>query len=158
MQAKKGEQSIEKSGRWLTRTSPLKRSRVAIAGRLSLLARWATATYFAAMLANRRGVGRAAWITSLIAAFAAARFQPKTNTPRLNRARGNVVRVSPLKRKEDVYDLTVACEHVFYANGVLVSNCIDALRYALEGARRAAQVKKPAVFTPIPNANHWNKR
>lgn len=31
----------------------------------------------------------------------------------------------------DVYDLTVEDEHEFYANGVLVHNCLDALRYLL---------------------------
>ena len=32
-----------------------------------------------------------------------------------------------------VYDLTVEDEHEFFANGVLVHNCIDALRYSLDG-------------------------
>jgi hypothetical protein len=31
----------------------------------------------------------------------------------------------------DVYDLTVEEDHEFYANGVVVSNCMDAMRYAL---------------------------
>ena len=36
-----------------------------------------------------------------------------------------------LKEKADkVYDLTVEDSHEFFANGVLVHNCIDALRYA----------------------------
>lgn len=35
------------------------------------------------------------------------------------------------------------------------NHVIDALRYALEGARRAAQVKKQQVFTPIANVTHW---
>ncbi len=32
-----------------------------------------------------------------------------------------------------VYDLTVEEDHEFFANGVLVSNCIDAIRYGLDG-------------------------
>ena len=32
-----------------------------------------------------------------------------------------------------VYDLTVEDAHEFFANGVLVHNCIDATRYALDG-------------------------
>ena len=32
-----------------------------------------------------------------------------------------------------VYDLSVEGQHEFFANGVLVHNCIDALRYALDG-------------------------
>jgi len=31
----------------------------------------------------------------------------------------------------DVYDLTVQGEHEFYANGILVHNSLDALRYIL---------------------------
>jgi hypothetical protein len=49
------------------------------------------------------------------------------------------------QRCERVYDLTVEGHHEFFAGGVLVSNCIDALRYAAEGARK----HKPApVYTP----------
>ena len=32
-----------------------------------------------------------------------------------------------------VYDLTIDGQHEFFANGVLVHNCIDGLRYALDG-------------------------
>lgn len=32
-----------------------------------------------------------------------------------------------------VYDLSVEGQHEFFANGILVHNCIDALRYALDG-------------------------
>lgn len=32
-----------------------------------------------------------------------------------------------------VYDLTVEGQHEFFANGILVHNCIDSLRYALDG-------------------------
>lgn len=32
---------------------------------------------------------------------------------------------------EDVYDLTVEEAHEFFANGILVHNCADSLRYAL---------------------------
>jgi len=33
---------------------------------------------------------------------------------------------------EEVYDLTVEDQHEFFANGILVHNCIDACRYACE--------------------------
>lgn len=33
----------------------------------------------------------------------------------------------------DVYDLTVSDAHEFFANGILVHNCIDSIRYALDG-------------------------
>lgn len=35
--------------------------------------------------------------------------------------------------EKTVYDLTVEDAHEFFANGVLVHNCIDALRYSLDG-------------------------
>ena len=44
-----------------------------------------------------------------------------------------VLRVTPLPYGAEVYDLTVNGEHEFFANGILVHNCIDALRYALDG-------------------------
>lgn len=45
----------------------------------------------------------------------------------------SVRRVFQTDRVEDVYDLTVADAHDFYANGILVLNCMDALRYSMAG-------------------------
>jgi PBSX family phage terminase large subunit len=43
------------------------------------------------------------------------------------------IRIVGRKRcgKEDVYNLTVENEHNYYANGILVKNCLDALRYVV---------------------------
>ena len=41
--------------------------------------------------------------------------------------------VSALKKSATVYDLAIDGQHEFFADGVLVHNCIDALRYALDG-------------------------
>ena len=38
--------------------------------------------------------------------------------------------------KEKVYDLTIEGEHEFFANGILVHNCMDAIRYAFDKYRR----------------------
>lgn len=61
-----------------------------------------------------------------------------------------------------VYDLTVDGEHEFFGDGILVSNCIDAARYALEGARRAAADMKPKTRLitrpPIPAGAGWMRR
>jgi phage terminase large subunit len=38
------------------------------------------------------------------------------------------------------------------------NDCIDALRYACEGARRAQASKQVAFTAPMPSLNHWNKR
>ena len=39
--------------------------------------------------------------------------------------------IEPTDRYEFVYDLTVEDAHTFFANGILVHNCMDALRYAV---------------------------
>lgn len=43
------------------------------------------------------------------------------------------IRIVRRKRcgREDVYNLTVENEHNYYANGILVKNCLDALRYVI---------------------------
>ena len=38
------------------------------------------------------------------------------------------------------------------------NHLIDALRYACEGARRAAAQQKPVQFTPMPTVNQWRSR
>ena len=38
------------------------------------------------------------------------------------------------------------------------NHVIDALRYACEGARRAANVSKPVTHTPRPTVNHFNRK
>jgi hypothetical protein len=50
---------------------------------------------------------------------------------------------------DEVYDLTVEDTHDFFANGVLVSNCIDALRYAVEGLRRGGLRISDAVLAKV---------
>jgi hypothetical protein len=44
-----------------------------------------------------------------------------------------VARVFDARRSEDVYDLTIDGPPEFYADGVLVHNCMDALRYMTVG-------------------------
>jgi hypothetical protein len=44
-------------------------------------------------------------------------------------AHSHVVGVYPAGQGERVYDLTVAVEHEFFANGILVHNCCDSERY-----------------------------
>ena len=61
------------------------------------------------------------------ASFVANLFAP-TSTPR-SRPAPRVVRISPLQERISVYDITVEDAHCFYANGILVHNCQDALAY-----------------------------
>lgn len=53
-----------------------------------------------------------------------------------------------------VYDLTVDGQHEFFASRILVSNCIDAARYACEAWRKPApmKIKRDAIKAA------WNKR
>jgi hypothetical protein len=44
-----------------------------------------------------------------------------------------VLSVTALPQREPVYNLEVEDTHEFFANGVLVHNCLDALRYAIVG-------------------------
>ena len=51
------------------------------------------------------------------------------NTPRLSSAQNPVQ--CRFIGKEEVYNLTVKDDHEFFAEGILVKNCLDGLRYAL---------------------------
>ena len=66
----------------------------------------------------------------IVLAWFAGKLSVLTNMLRRKRA----VTIVGVKRYQSpkpirVYDLTVEKEHVFYANGVLVSNCADSLQY-----------------------------
>jgi hypothetical protein len=57
-----------------------------------------------------------------------------------------------------VYDLTVESAHVFYANGILVSNCHDANQYMCMGFLRESQrdaQKRKGGFTIPRFANSY---
>lgn len=55
------------------------------------------------------------------------------NTASQNFVVGNVQTITCGKIEKEVYDLTIEDCHEFFANGILVHNCIDSLRYALDG-------------------------
>ena len=56
------------------------------------------------------------------------------DTARRAHAPVHVERVSALTERQAVYNLTVAGTPEYFANGVLVHNCMDAIRYTLAGA------------------------
>lgn len=83
----------------------------------------------------------------------------QTNTARPNSVVGdvadNILQASELKEietvKEDicnVYDIEVEDMHEFFANGVLVHNCIDAVRYYVLG-ELLGKIQKPKDLTGI---------
>ena len=56
----------------------------------------------------------------------------------------NVDQSLPIKI-ERVYNLEIEDQHEYFANGILVANCIDALRYALEDLIQSTQIDWEAV-------------
>ena len=107
-----------------------------------------TTVNFAPMPAKAHGEGRQAWTIS-------REFAP--NAGILSRSasiHAKSVVLVPVQCVEDggiekaVYDLTVEGEHEFFANGILVHNCIDALRYSLDGVikGRGAMKINPAAL------------
>lgn len=77
-----------------------------------------------------------------------------TNTTKQNPVLRLVERKQVVEQKK-VFDLTVEDQHCFYANGILVSNCHDALQYALMpfAADRIIEKTKPKqtvdVYNPV---------
>ncbi len=61
-----------------------------------------------------------------------------------------VLKVELLNERKDVYDLEVPYYHNFAVNdGIIVHNCIDATRYALEtfiSQRKVVLIQKPKVI------------
>lgn len=135
-QAKKALKSIERSARWLTRTSnQLLRSAINAAKNLKQRSS-AVPTCFAQTSANLRTEERLE--LTMKQGFAGAEKNTKqTNTRKFHIVHGRVLTITPAGKANKVYDITVSGHHEFFANGVLVHNCIDALRYACEGIRHA---------------------
>lgn len=78
-----------------------------------------------------------------------------TDTPEPKRAPVHVVRVSENQGKRPVYNLTVAGTPEYFANGILVHNCLDASRYALTyGMRKVGEF--PSEPLKLTNTD-WRK-
>ena len=91
-------------------------------------------TNFVQTLVNQRGDESRVLMTSRKPASYAERYLSQINIENKSLVVCNVERVTSLKSVgERVYDLTIDGQHEFFANGVLVHNCIDGLRYALDG-------------------------
>jgi hypothetical protein len=104
---------------------------------------------FAPMLAKAHGEGRQELTTWKESARYAENLSRSTNTLTLDVVPVVVERVQGQSKLETVYDLTVEDAHEFFANGVLVHNCIDALRYSQDGlikGRGAMQINPAALM------------
>jgi len=103
----------------------------------------------AVMLANQLGAALRAWMMRSASASFAVRPSSRTNTKKCGLVRGHVLTVKERGKSARVYDLTVEGQHEFFCENVLVHNCLDALRYALEGVhRRGKIIKAPEVRAP----------
>ena len=107
--------------------------------------------YFAVMLVNLNGVVRMEKITSKKCANGVKKNLQLTNIKNNDFVVKNVVQViQGQKNVAEVYDLSVENEHEFFANGILVHNCIDAVRYALDG-----YIKSDDVTSLYENMNFY---
>lgn len=86
---------------------------------------------FAATNASPLGAGKKKRTMLPIPASIAERSFWQTNTQKGFFAASHVQSVTLTGTEKQVYDLTVEEQHEFFANGILVHNCIDSARYAL---------------------------
>lgn len=104
---------------------------------------------FVAMPASRHGEESTVWTISTSNAKDVGRYSDLTGTQSLFIAQDRVLSVDNSGIADKVYDLTVDGEHEFFANGILVHNCMDALRYSLTPIIRGHRLKMPE---PNPQA------
>ena len=79
-------------------------------------------------------------------ALSVAMSSQLTNTVRRSVALEAVQCIEECQKSHRVYDMTVDGEHEFYAGGILVHNCMDAIRYAIGPLiKRESQ---PMLFMP----------
>jgi hypothetical protein len=152
--ATKEKQSIVKLAQWLTRTSFQLQRIASHAAAFLNLKQLATETGFAGMPASLHGAGQVEKTTKPATARNAESNLRSTDTQAPRLVAGRVLTVTRGPTVAKVYDLTVDEHHEFVCGGVLVSNCIDAVRYALEGVRRIQQQKPPKVVI-LPTASRW---
>ena len=102
---------------------------------------------FALELANRQEEEQAEYGTKQRSVFTATKNSPATSIATINSVHENVQQ--DLKSTHEVFNLTVKNSGMYFANGILVSNC-DALAYQVGLIRKGGVAKKagPLVNTP----------
>jgi hypothetical protein len=151
---RKDSPSTGRLGRWLTGTSSQRPSTANSADKSFCQRKLATPTDSVETPASPHGAEARALMTLSELALNAESNSCGTSTAEPRLVRGHVVIVTAAGQSRRVYDLTVENHHEFVAGGVLVSNCLDALRYALEGVRRI-QHTKPQKVVILPTASRW---
>lgn len=133
IKARKGVQSIKKSAGFRIRISSQNRKRARIAARCFCPMPSAIVTNFARTLANQHGGDNSiSTMKKGLAQFAASPFL-STNTAIKKLVPVRVQTVSAQKKPATVYDLAITGQNEFFANGILIHNCLDAARYSLTG-------------------------
>lgn len=130
--AGRGWLNIVKSARRLTSISSRNRNHANNVENLFCLKPLAAATCFALANARLHGAGQVGWMTWSAFVQYVGQFLNETNTPELLLARERVQTVTAAGTANRVFDIEVCGQHEFFASGILVHNCIDAVRYALE--------------------------
>jgi phage terminase large subunit len=89
---------------------------------------------FAPISVNQNLGGRPEQILKSELVTFAGELSTQTNIQKSNFAQGHVLQSISIKSAEyktNVYDLTIEGDHEYFANGVLVHNCMDAIRYGV---------------------------
>lgn len=137
----KEENGIRNMAKTLGKIKLLANIPVLFAGKIIPHIKTMSSAVFAPQLANqKRDVTRES-ITNNVPAQYAEAYSYVISTPKQEHA-VKVVGVKRLEEQRQVYDLTVEGAHCFYANGILVGNCHDALQYAAMIVDRAAVIEK----------------
>jgi len=154
MLAKKVLKSIEKLAQKPIKTLSLLLKNASNAIQSSCLTNLGMLTYSALTNANQHGVENQE--LTMLRKFASnvKKYLFATSIASKKFAQGRVLTVIEAGIAEKVYDLTVIDEHEFFADGILVHNCIDALRYSCEGVRKAPQHRERKEHR-IPQESGW---
>ena len=133
IKARKGVQSIKKSAALRIRISRQNLKFARTAERLFFRVQSAIVTNFARTLVNQHGGDNSiSMMKKGLAQFAASPFL-SINTATRKLVPVRVQTVSALKKPATVYDLAITGQNEFFANGILIHNCLDAARYSLSG-------------------------
>lgn len=129
---RKAEKFTGRLAAWHTRISHLMTNLASIAVKCSRRENLAVRTYSVAISANRHGVARRALMTKNVFANGAEQSSRQIKTQKSDFVTARVRCIRAMPERVDCYDLEVADQHEFFASGILVHNCIDGIRYALE--------------------------
>ena len=133
IQARKACKSIERLEEWLTKHLFQPRKNANNARSNLTPNKWGTEIFSVQMPASQHGDETLELMTLQDHALIAERLLSATSTKKKRLVQDRVQTITFAGTERLVYDLTVEQDHEFFANGVLVHNCIDSIRYSLDG-------------------------